>query len=81
MPVPMPITLLVLLAIVGLVIGTVVAVAALIVRSGTSRHADNPNLRPCPDCGHSVSVRATTCPQCGGPLKAEHQCAFMNGRH
>src|SRR5258708_7545296 len=25
----------------------------------------NPNLVPCPDCGHSVSIRATFCPNCG----------------
>ena len=25
-------------------------------------------LKPCPDCGHSVSIRASKCPQCGGPL-------------
>jgi hypothetical protein len=26
------------------------------------------NLKPCPDCGHEVSLRANRCPQCGGPL-------------
>jgi hypothetical protein len=29
----------------------------------------NPNLRPCPDCGHFISVRAAACPHCGGPVK------------
>ena len=30
---------------------------------------NNPNLHPCPDCGHRVSVRATNCPKCGCPLE------------
>lgn len=25
----------------------------------------NPNLYPCPDCGHMVSRQAEACPQCG----------------
>jgi hypothetical protein len=27
-------------------------------------------LIPCPDCGHSVSRSATSCPSCGRPLAA-----------
>lgn len=27
------------------------------------------NLAPCPDCGHMVSLYATSCPNCGRPLK------------
>lgn len=27
------------------------------------------NLAPCPDCGHMVSMYATSCPNCGRPLK------------
>lgn len=27
------------------------------------------NLAPCPDCGHNVSLYATSCPNCGRPLK------------
>lgn len=30
--------------------------------------AQNPNLTNCPDCGKTVSIRATACPQCGAPL-------------
>ena len=25
-------------------------------------------LRPCPDCGHQVSLLASSCPSCGRPL-------------
>ena len=28
-----------------------------------------PNLAPCPDCKHLVSLYATSCPNCGRPLK------------
>ncbi len=27
-------------------------------------------LRPCPDCGHSVSTKADSCPNCGYPFKS-----------
>ena len=27
-------------------------------------------LRPCPDCGHSISDLAEACPSCGRPLRA-----------
>jgi hypothetical protein len=30
---------------------------------------NNPNLRPCPDCGSYVSRRAVSCPHCGCPLE------------
>ncbi len=30
--------------------------------------SQNPNLTNCPDCGKTVSIRATACPQCGAPL-------------
>jgi hypothetical protein len=53
--------------------GAVAAAIALLVfwgvRLSSSRHAGNPNLHPCPDCGRQISVRATTCPHCGGPVK------------
>lgn len=29
-----------------------------------------PKLRPCPDCGKEISVRAAVCPQCGCPIAA-----------
>ena len=28
-------------------------------------------LRPCPDCGHTVSISALSCPNCGRKLKQE----------
>jgi ribosomal protein L32 len=28
----------------------------------------NPNLSPCPECGHYVSRLAKTCPKCGQPV-------------
>ena len=31
----------------------------------------NPNLQACPDCGKTVSKRASQCPACGCPLSAE----------
>jgi hypothetical protein len=55
-----------------LAVGGVVAAIALVVyflsRKSTTNRSDNPNLRPCPDCEQFVSVRATTCPHCGGPV-------------
>lgn len=30
-----------------------------------------PNVIPCPDCGGSVSIRASACPHCGAPTPAE----------
>ncbi len=62
-----------LIVIAGILGAAVVGVVLVVVlgtrRCGTSG-ADNPNLRQCPDCGRYISVRATTCPQCGGPVKA-----------
>ena len=59
-----------LLAVCGAVavvpIGFVLIVVLVTRRLGPS---NNPNLRPCPDCGHFISVRAVTCPQCGAPVK------------
>ena len=55
-----------------LLIGGLVAVVALVVylaRRPATGYSKNPNLRPCPDCGQFVSVRAATCPHCGGPVK------------
>lgn len=62
--------LIIILGILGAgVVGVVLVVALCTRRSGISG-ADNPNLRPCPDCGQYISIRANTCPQCGGPVKA-----------
>jgi len=55
----------------GLVAGVVAVVVVVVstTRRSDASQSGNPNLRPCPDCGHFISVRATTCPQCGGPVK------------
>lgn len=38
-------------------------------------------LRPCPDCGQSVSTRAVSCPKCGGPLwRKSTSEAFFSAR-
>jgi hypothetical protein len=37
---------------------------------GTSRPL-NPNLMPCPDCGHAVSIKASKCPKCGCPIDTD----------
>ena len=61
--------ILIILALVGVpAVIVILLIAAAGRRSGTSG-SDNPNLRPCPDCGRAVSVRASVRPQCGGPLK------------
>lgn len=62
------------LIIIGVVLVIPVAVAvALVVALKLNRKASgsNPNLKACPDCGRFVSLRATTCPQCGCPLQSE----------
>ena len=49
-------------------IGLVVAVVVVATRRSGASQANNPNLAPCPDCGRLISIRATTCPHCGGPV-------------
>jgi hypothetical protein len=34
----------------------------------STREAPRTRLTPCPDCGHSVSRSAMSCPSCGRPL-------------
>ena len=34
---------------------------------------ENPNLMPCMDCGHLISKKAVSCPNCGRPLNPPHQ--------
>ena len=62
---------LIIIGIMGLVLSAVVV--ALVVALNRTREAsgNNPNLKPCPDCGRFVSLRATTCPQCGCPLQTQ----------
>ena len=63
---PGPMELIIVLGMIGLMaIFIVVMIAAL--RFGSSSRK-NPNLAPCPDCGRLISIRATTCPHCGGPV-------------
>ena len=51
------------------VVPLLVAVATILALTRRQRNdASNPNLRPCPDCGSYVSVRASQCPRCGCPL-------------
>ena len=37
--------------------------------SAVLANVGNPRLADCPDCGHTVSRRASSCPKCGAPLK------------
>jgi len=62
-----------LLVLIGLVVVVALVVALLIAlttRRSRSTASQNPHLRPCPDCGHAISVRANSCPHCGGPVKS-----------
>ena len=61
--------LLILVVLCGAVAAAIALLLFLGVRSSSSRHDGNPNLRPCPDCAKYISVRAVTCPHCGGPVK------------
>jgi hypothetical protein len=71
---PGPIELLILgamcLGVVGLILAVIV-IALAASRKNRSDAAGNPNLYPCPDCGHWVSLQAPSCPQCGRPLTPE----------
>ena len=60
-----------LVIVVGVAVAAIGLIAAVIAiaRSPQSLQRDNPNLQPCRDCGHYISIRAATCPHCGGPNK------------
>ena len=62
--------LLIILGVLGVVVGGVVLAVVLGTQRSKTSSSGNPNLRPCPDCGRYISIRATTCPQCGAPVKA-----------
>ncbi len=51
-------------------IGALFIVVLSVANGSRGSQKDNPNLRPCPDCGRYISVRANACPQCGGPAKS-----------
>ena len=53
------------IVVVMVIVGVVIAVT----RRSEPSQANNPNLAPCPDCGLPISIRATTCPHCGGPVQ------------
>ena len=63
------------LLILGGVIGIPVVIAIVVLVSTLGKNkgpvGSNPNLKPCPDCFNSVSLRAECCPHCGRPLKPE----------
>lgn len=64
------IELIIILGVLGLVGALVVGfVLLLATRRPSGVAANNPNLRPCPDCGQPISIRAAACPHCGGPGK------------
>jgi hypothetical protein len=65
---PGPIELLVIgfLCFASLIVPVGVVIAVLLVRR---RSRNNPNLRPCRDCGRPLSIRAASCPHCGCPMK------------
>ena len=60
------------LAIIGLVclvpLAGVVVLIVVLYRDLSSSDS-NPNLEPCPDCGRSASIHATSCPHCGCPFE------------
>jgi hypothetical protein len=62
-----PIELLIVGFVVLMPLAAVLAVLAVVL-SRRGPLANNPNLRPCPDCGVPVSIHAATCPRCGCPL-------------
>jgi hypothetical protein len=61
--------LVIIAALVIVVVTVIVAVVVAATRRSGSASSNNPNLTPCPDCGRLVSIRATTCPHCGGPVQ------------
>jgi hypothetical protein len=62
--------LIIVLGVLGLAGALVVGLVLLFAtRRPSGLAVNNPNLRPCPDCGQLISVRAAACPHCGGPVK------------
>ncbi len=48
-------------------------------KSIATANSGSPNLRPCPDCGESVSIKAPACPRCGCPLDNVSQKTSKRG--
>ncbi len=61
------------LIIISIVVAVPVAIVVVLIVTRGARRASgtNPKPTPCPDCGRFVSLRATTCPQCGCPLQKQ----------
>ena len=62
---------LIIIGIMGFVLSAVVVALVVALNRSSKASGSNPNLKPCPDCGRFVSLRATTCPQCGCPLQTQ----------
>lgn len=68
----LPELLLIVLIALSLVVPFAIAVAIILLFAHRVKQPTrHPNLKPCPDCGHRVSRRATVCPRCGRPLQPE----------
>lgn len=65
-----PVELIILALIVFVPVAIIIAMVVALTRRRNPLEY-NSTLRPCPDCGRLVSPRATTCPQCGGPLQTQ----------
>lgn len=66
---PGPIELIIISMVVAVPVAIVVAL--VVIQRGRKASDINSKLTPCPDCGRFVSLRATTCPQCGCPLQRQ----------
>ena len=69
-PIELIIIAVVVLGIVGVILAAVM-IPLVVSKKNRSDVATNPNLFPCPDCGHWVSRQAPSCPQCGRALAPE----------
>jgi hypothetical protein len=69
-PGPLELTILLFFPVVVAIIAGGVVLFHTISSRGTSRPL-NPNLMPCPGCGHAVSIKASKCPKCGCPIDTD----------
>lgn len=63
-----PLELIIVLGMVAVLV-TIVVIVIATTRRVNPPSSGNANLAPCPDCGRMISLRATTCPHCGGPVQ------------